>query len=186
MIVKRVTSTALALSLCLCGVVAPARAQEQEKAPGVGEIEYGKLEEIRGKRIFMLLVSRSLTVDARAPAKISAADVRGALENPRGHPESRAHYVIAGRLNKYIRKYKSMDAFETRDSPEVFIVFKITRERPNFTIDNSFSYGKMFVFTFGDGEKAKPRVVWESDEMTMAEDAADEFIKALKAVRGEK
>jgi hypothetical protein len=80
-----------------------------------------------------------------------------------------------------------MAAFDTRAPTEVFIVFKITRERANFTADNSFSYGKIFAFTLAGGEKAKPRVVWESEgEMTMAEDAADEFIKALKAMRGEK
>ena len=184
---KRLTSTALLLlSLCLCGGgVAPARGQA--KAADDEGIEYGGLEEISGKRTFMLLVSKSLSVDARAPSKVSAADVRAALEKPRARPWMRAHAAIASRLNKYIIKYKSMSAVETGAGAEVFIVFKIMLERPSFTADRSFSYGKLFVFTRGDGEKAKPRVVWESEgEMTLAEDAAGAFIKALKAVRGEK
>jgi hypothetical protein len=173
------------LSLCLCGGVAPARGQER-RAAGAEEIEYGGLEEIREKRTFMLVVSKSLSVDARAPAKVSAADVRAALEKPRARP-GRAYNAIASRLNKYIRQYESMTAVEARDDPQVFIVFKIMHEQRYFTADRSFSYGKMFVFVRGDGERAKPRVVWESEgEMTMAEDAAGAFIKALKAVRGEK
>jgi hypothetical protein len=184
LIVKRLTSAALALSLCLCGT---AMARGQGKAADSDEFEYGRLEELREKRTLMLLVSRSLSVDARAPSKVSAADVRAALDNPRARPAPGAYSVIASRLNKYIREYKSMTSVETRPDPEVFIVFKIMRERPSFIASRPFSYGKMFVIIRGDGERVKPRIVWESEgEMTLAEDAAGAFIKALKSVRGER
>jgi hypothetical protein len=181
------TSIAVALSLCLCGVAASrGRAGAQDKAADAEGIEHGRLEEIREKRVFVLLVSRSFTVDARSPSKVSASDVREALEH-QGVRHARAHGVIASRLDKYVSKYKSMTAVETSPGAEVFIVFKVMRERPTFRADASLCFGKMFVFISGGGEKATPRVVWESgDEMTLAEDAADAFIKALKAVRGEK
>jgi hypothetical protein len=186
LIVKSLTLTILALSLCLCGV-APSRVRAQDKAADAEEFEYGRLEELKEKHTFMLLVSRSLSVDARAPSQVSAADVRASLEDPRARPAPGAYTVIGRRLNKYIRKYKSLTSVETRDDPEVFIVFKIMRERPSFIAARPFSYGKMFIIIRGDGEKVKPRIVWQSEgEMARAEDAADAFIKALKAVRGEK
>lgn len=188
LIVKRLTSAAVTWSLCLCVVAAAgAGAGAQVKSADAEEFEFGRLEEIRDKRTFMLLVSRSLSVDARAPSKVSAADVRASLDDPRARPAPGAYSVIGSRLNKYIRKYKSLTSVETRDDPEVFIVFKITRERPTFVASRPRSYGKMFVISRGDGGKAKPRVVWQSEgEMTLAEDATGAFIKALKAVRGEK
>lgn len=185
-------SILLLLALCACGAGA-ARAQEKASdkttdADGDdARIERGTLEEIKNKRSAMILVGRSLSVDARTPAHVSADDVQHALADPRARTNSNAYRIIGRKLNKYIRKYESMTSVETRTDAQFFIIFKIMQERRSFIDNQPYSYGKLFIVVPGDGETRPPRVVWESKgEMMLAEDAADDLIKALKEIRGEK
>lgn len=190
---RLLVSLLLLLALCVC-VAGTARAQEKATdktadAGGDGDarIERGTLEDIKDKRSAMILVGRSLSVDARTPAKVSADDVQHALAEPRARTNSSAYRIIGRKMNKYMRRYQSMTSVETRADAQFFIIFKIMQERRSFIDNQPYSYGKLFVVVPGDGEARLPRVVWESKgEMMLAEDAADDLIKALKEVRGEK
>jgi hypothetical protein len=183
---RSLTFAVLLLALCACGAGVVRAQGKAAEADGAG-VEYGSLEEIKYKRSAMLLVGRSLSVDARTPTKVSAEDVRRALEEPRARINSNAYRIIGRKMNKYIRKYKSMTSVETRTDAEFFIIFKIMQERRSFIDNQPYSYGKLFVVVPGDGGARRPRVVWESKGVQMlAEDATGDLIKALKELRGEK
>ncbi|MDQ3907201.1 MAG: hypothetical protein M3268_02540 [Acidobacteriota bacterium] len=167
-------------ALCACGVSA-VRAQHGDARAAV---ERGSLEEIRYKRAMMLVVGRSFSVDARAPAEVSDEDVRTAIETARPRHSLSAYRLIGMKLNGYIRKYHSMTSVESRDEADFFVVFKIMQERHSLIDGRPITYGKLFVVTRGAG--GEPRLVWESKgEMSIDDDAAGEFIRALKQVRGE-
>jgi hypothetical protein len=135
----------------------------------------------------LLVAGRSFAVDARAPTEVSAEDVRRALEDDRAPTSLRAYRVVGGKLNAYIRKYESMTSVVTREEADFLVVFKVMQERHSHISPQTYSYGKLFVVERGARAGDKPRVLWESKgEMTLAEDAAGELIKALKEVRGEK
>jgi hypothetical protein len=189
--VKCLLLVSLLLTLFACGA-GTTRAQERvtDKALDAGDetsVERGSLAEIKDKRSVMLLVGRSLSVDARTPAKVSAEDVQRALEDPRARTHLSAYRIIGRKLNKYIRKYESLTSVETRTDAQFYIIFKIMQERRSFIDNQPYSYGKLFVVLPGGGEARRPRVLWESKgEMMLAEDAASDLIKALKELRGEK
>jgi hypothetical protein len=178
---------ALLLALCLCAL-ATARAQTRAAGDDHASIDHGSLEEIRDKRAMMLIVGRSFAVDARTPAEVSAEDVRTALETTRVRKTLSAYRLIANKLNKYIRKYRSMTSVETRGDADFLVVFKIMQEHRSLIDGQPFTYGKLFVVVAGgDGKWSRPRLIWQSKgEMSLAEDAAGALVKALKAMRGEK
>lgn len=154
-------------------------------APSEASVERGTLAEIRNRRSVMVLVGKSLSVDARVPAGVSDEDVRGALSDRRARTHMGAYRVIASRLNKYVRKYRSLTAVETRADADIYVVFRVAREVPSFVEGHPFSYGKMFVVTSDEGRP--PRLLWESSgTMKLAEDATGELIRALKEARGER
>jgi hypothetical protein len=173
------------LALCACPAVST-RAQARLAENGHASVTHGSLEEIRDKRAALLIVGRSFAVDARAPAEVSAEDVRSALETMRGRTNLNAYRVIATRLNKYARRYGTLTPVETREDAEFIIVFKIMQEHRSLIDGQPYSYGKMFVVTRG-GDENRPRLVWQSKgEMSLADNAVGELIHALKAVRGER
>jgi hypothetical protein len=177
---RSLTLVAALAAVCAFGPLA-ARAQHGD---GRVVVERGSLEEIRDKRAMMLVVDRSFSVDARAPAEVSDEDVRTAIETARPRHSLSAYRLIGAKLNGYIRKYHSMASVESRDDADFFVVFKITQERRSMIDGRLITYGKLFVVTRGAGGTA--RLVWESKgEMSIDAAAAGEFIKALKQVRGE-
>jgi hypothetical protein len=185
--VRRLPVAAVLFALCACAAIS-LRAQSAAAKNDHASIEHGTLEEIRDKRAMLLIVGRSFAVDARAPADVSAEDVRSAMETTRVRKTLSAYRLIAVKLNKYIRKYHSMISVETRGDADFLIVFKIMQEHRSLIDGQPFTYGKMFVVVVrGDDKGGRPRLVWQSKgEMSLAEDAAGELIKALKTVRGEK
>jgi hypothetical protein len=53
-------------------------------------------------------------------------------------------------------------------------------------LDMSYPYGELFVIVKGSPERLKPpRVIWRARKVLIAEDAIGDFIKDLKALRGE-
>lgn len=171
------------------GAFAPPAAATQAARPRAEarepRVPRGPLWEVRGPRRVALLVSKSLVVDAREPALAAIEDIRRALAGspPRLHvPGAR---LIAARLNKYIRKYRMMTAAESHAEADLFIVFKVTGQRPSAIPAEPFVWGKMYVIALGTDRAA--RVVWESEsDDVAAEEAAEDFLKAYRAARGEK
>ena len=95
--------------------------------------------------------------------------------------------MIAKRLNKYISKYHSMTAAPGIEDADFVLVFNVTALRRSFIPAEPYVYGKLFVIVPGTASAPRPRVVWESEgERRQADDVVNDFVKALKAVRGEK
>ncbi|HEX8559773.1 MAG TPA: hypothetical protein VF668_16885 [Pyrinomonadaceae bacterium] len=179
----------LPLALLLAAPAPPAaaaRAPDAVTQRAVAErVVRGSLAEVKGLRRTALLASRSLVVDAREPALAALEDYRRALagEPPRQHVA--AARLIAGRLNKYIRKYRMMTAAEDVAQADLVLVFQVTGQRRSAIPGEPFVWGKLYAIAVG--RDRAPRLVWESEgDGVEAQDAADDFLKAFKAARGEK
>lgn len=169
----------VALLACLAAPGAGAAGQADEPR--------GSLAEIRERRRVFLLVSRTQTVDVRDPAHAAVTGYLRMLagEPPRSH--AGGHRAVARRLNKYINKYRSMSAVESPAEADFVVVFNVMRTRRSFIPEEPYVFGKLFVIARATGPGARPRVVWESEGFeSRVDDAVDDFLKALKSLRGEK
>ncbi len=145
----------------------------------------GPLWEVTGPRRVALLVSKSLVVDAREPALAAIEDIRRALAGSPPQLHAPGARLIASRLNKYIRKSRMMTAAQDYAEADLFIVFKVTRQRRSAIPTEPFVWGKMYIIAVGSDRTA--RVVWESEtDEEAAEEATEEFLKAYRSARGEK
>lgn len=143
-------------------------------------VAFGALEEVRSKRLVRLLVIRPRTVSATDPTQgVAAAVASGAETSPRLRW---THDLIALRLNKYIRKYRSMTAIPPGVEPDYVIVFHLLRYRT--VLNGVYPSGEMYVVTYK--APGPPRILWRTPKEMFEEDATKELLKALKASRGEK
>ena len=95
-----------------------------------------------------------------------------------------AYNIIAGKLNKYIRKHKSLIPARVLSEADYIIYFNVVEFRR--ILYSYYPYGELFVIVKGSPEKLKPpRVVWRTKKMLFAEDAIGDLIKDLKILRGE-
>jgi hypothetical protein len=173
------------LILTLLAPLAAGASGSRVAAQRGAEVVRGRLEEVQGRRLVALLVSRALLLDVRDPAATAFEDYRRALAGSPPLPHTRAARRVADKLNKYIRKYRMMSAAETYGEADLVIVFKVTGQRASPIPGDPFIWGKMYVLAVGAGHA--PRLVWESKgDNTSPEDATGDFLKALKAARGEK
>ncbi|HEX8283429.1 MAG TPA: hypothetical protein VF588_08745 [Pyrinomonadaceae bacterium] len=161
-------------------VAAGQRAEARE-----ARVPRGPLWEVTGRRRVALLVSKSLVVDAREPALAALADYRRALAGDPPRLHAAGARLIAAKLNKYIRKSRMMSAAEDYAEADLILVFKVTAQRRSAIPTEPFVWGKLYVIALGADRAA--RVVWESEgDQTPAEEAAEDFLKAYRAARGEK
>ena len=181
-------------TLAIAPAARPARAQEgppreantAAKAEGKAEgavstaVTFGTLDEVRSKRLVRLLVVRPRTVSASDPTQgVVEAVTSGAETSPRLRW---THDLIAQRLNKYIRKYRSMTAIPPGVEPDYFIVFHLLRYR--VVLNGVYPTGEMYVVSYK--APGPPRILWRTRKEMFEEDATKELLKALKASRGEK
>ncbi|MCA1622104.1 MAG: hypothetical protein LC795_23100 [Acidobacteria bacterium] len=185
---KAVSASLLLAATFAAGAWAgPSRAAGARQRAEVREarVPRGPLWEVTGRRRVALLVSKSLVVDAREPALAALEDYGRALAGSPPRLHAAGARIIAARLNKYIRKSRMMSAAGDYAEADLVIVYKVTGQRPSAIPTEPFVWGKMYVIALGSDRVA--RVVWESEgDNTSAEDAADDFIKAFRAARGEK
>ena len=174
----------LALLLLLPTAGAPARVSAQA-GDGEDEVPRGELSEIRDKRRALLVVSRSLSVDTRGPARAVMAEVfEGARPAPR---HDYAYDLVSKRIEKYARQYGGLTAVESVEEADFVIVYKVVTEHRSFSPDEPFVFGEMFVFLNRTPERPQPVLLWRTKSDHAAPgDAVSDFIKSLKAVRGEK
>ncbi|HEY9283923.1 MAG TPA: hypothetical protein VIP46_10765 [Pyrinomonadaceae bacterium] len=141
------------------------------------------LDQIKDKRRVFLLATRSRVLDVRGPDP-------EALLKAAGDGKVRTHnypyIVIARKLNEYIRKRKGLTAVDRASEADFVIYFNVLEYRR--TLNGVYPYGELFVILNGDagGRSQPPRIIWRTRKASWAEDAAKEFIKELKRVRGEK
>ena len=174
----RVTgSTLIVLIACVTG----AMAQPAEAAPENNHI--GTISELRGKQKALLVVFKSRVVDAENRDRGIIEDVLKADSLPKG----RYRFVfneLARKLNKYINKYGSMGSAKDLAEAEFVIFFNVVEFRR--ILNAIYPWGELFVIVKGSPRESKPpRIVWRARKMMVASDAVGEFVKDLKALRGE-
>ena len=167
------------LLLLLISTSAAAQDPAGESAPS----EVNSLEEVRSMQTALLVVFKSRVLDLEDRERAIIQDVLKADTEPKGR--NRWPYnLIAGKLNKYIRKYKSLSPARVLSEADYVIFFNVVEWRR--ILYTYYPYGELFVIVKGSPEKLKPpRVVWRTKKMLFAEDAISELIKDLKILRGE-
>jgi hypothetical protein len=152
----------------------------QTGEPALGTIQ-GALLEIKGKRRAKFLVIRSEVVNAKGDSSDAAiAAITSGRDTEQKH--WLAYSVIARKLNKYIRQYKTMTAAEGTSEVDFYIVFNLAGYRR--TINGIYASGELFVIA--PSPSGSPRILWRSEKEMFAEDAASSLIRALKVVYGQK
>jgi hypothetical protein len=154
------------------------------QAPAVDSAPAGanSLEEVRDMRRALLVVFKSRVIDVADHDRAIIEDALKADLTPtrRGWVYSQ----IARKLNKYIKKHKSLSAAKELADAEYVIFFNFVQWRR--ILYSFYPYGELFVIVKGSSENLKPpRIVWRAKKIQSAEDAIDELIKDLKALRGE-
>lgn len=176
----------LALLLALLGAPA-AFAQGRSVADEGGADERilrGQISDIKGMRRALLIVTRSLAVDIRGQTRGVFEEVFGG-RSPARHKY--AYGLIAKRLERYAQESRSLQAVESLDEAEFIIVYKVVTETPSFDPEEPFVHGTMYVILNKTAGRPRPVLVWRTrGDRTTPDDAAREFIKALKDARGEK
>lgn len=183
---RRVVHAALAVALLLALTPpAPARQDSQPRDDEEGVLR-APLSELRDARRTLLVVSRMFAVDTRGPVRSVIDELFG--DPPRTQPRHQYAYdLVAKRLDKYAAETRGLSVVETAEEAELIIVYKVVRQMRSFSKDEPFVYGEMFVFlNRGPGER-EPALVWRTkDDDASPEAAVKEFVKQLKAMRGEK
>ena len=141
------------------------------------------LAEVRDKRSALLIVFKSRVIDASDRESAIIDDVLHADPVPKGRYRW-VYTQLARKLNKYINKYRSLSPASGLSEADYVIFFNVVEFRR--ILNTPYPYGELFVIVKGSPEELKPpRVVWRAKKVLFAEDAIDDLIKDLKAVRGE-
>jgi len=141
------------------------------------------LSEVRDMRHALLVVFKSRVLDVSDREHAIIQDVLKADPEPKGR-YMWAYGQMARKLNKYIRKYRSLSAASELNEADYVIFFNVVEFRR--ILNTLYPYGELFVIVKGSPETGKPpRVVWRARKMLVAEDAIDDLIKELKTLRGE-
>ena len=141
------------------------------------------LAEARDKRNALLMVFKSRVIDAGDREGTIIEDVLKADPRPRGRYRW-VYSQLAGKLNKYIRKYNSLTPARDLSEADYVIFFNVVEFRS--ILNTLYPYGELFVIVKGSPETLKPpRIVWRAKKVLIAEDAIGHLIKDLKAIRGE-
>jgi hypothetical protein len=166
-----------ALAILVLFVCFSAAAQTLDVADG------NSLEEVRDKRNALLVVFKSRILDVSDRERAIIDDVLRANPEPKGRYRW-VYSQLAKKLNKYIHKYRSLNAASELSEADYVIFFNVVEFRR--ILNTPYPYGELFVIVKGSPETLKPpRVVWRAKKVLFVEDAIDDLIKDLKAVRGE-
>ena len=143
----------------------------------------GSLAELRNSRRVVLLVRRSAVVDSRGLAKTILNEAY------RTDPDARVRYpwlfnLLARNLNRYMKKYQSITAVKDVSDADFIVLFNLIEYRR--PLGFAYPYGEMFVILNKREDGKPPHIVWKTRKSPVwAEDAIKDFIRDLKAVRGE-
>jgi hypothetical protein len=141
------------------------------------------LVEVRDKRNVLLVVFKSRVIDVDDRERGIIEDVLKADPEPKGRYRW-VYSQLAAKLNKYMRKYRSLSAAKELSEADYVIFFNVVEFRR--ILNTIYPYGELFVIVKGSPETLKPpRVVWKARKVLFAEDAIGDLIKDLKALRGE-
>ena len=154
--------------------------------PGGGEnnaAASNSLAEVRDAQTAILVVFKSGVIDVTDREGAIIQDVLKADPKPKGRYRW-VYTQLAQKLNKYIRKYKSLSAAKELSDADYVIYFNVVEFRR--ILYSYYPYGELFVIVKGSPETQKPpRIIWRTKKMAVAEDAIGDLIKDLKILRGE-
>ncbi len=168
---KALTPTLLVLLICFSA------AAQQQAAAG------NELEEVRDKQKALLVVFRSKVINLENQERAIIEDVLKADPSPRGRYRW-VYAQLAKKLNKYIKKYKSLNAARELSDADYVIFFNVVEVRR--ILNTPYPYGELYVIVKGSPQTMKPpRVVWRARKVLFADDAISDLIKDLKTMRGE-
>jgi len=174
---KALFPTALVLLICFSAM---AQTPGTDGAPAATT---NSLAEIRNLQNVLLVVFKSRVLDVTDRERAIIQDVLKADPIPQGRYRW-IYTQLARKLNKYIRKYRSLSAAAELAEADYVIFFNVVEFRR--ILYTYYPYGELFVIAKGSPEKLKPpRIVWKARKMLIPEDAMGELIKDLKAARGE-
>jgi hypothetical protein len=163
-----------------CGICASAQEPAEKSKSAHAETT---LAEVRDMRRALLVVFKSRIIDASGGERAIIDDVLKADPEPKGRYRW-VYTELAKKLNKYMRKYRSLSAADGLADAEYVIFFNVVEFRR--ILDVTYPYGELFVIVKGSPEELKPpRVVWRANKVLFAGDAIGDLIKELKTVRGE-
>jgi hypothetical protein len=141
------------------------------------------LSEVRHMRRALLVVFKSRVINVNDREGAIIQDVLKADVEPKGAYRW-VYSQMAQKLNKYIRKYRSLRPARDIAEADYVIYFNVVEFRR--ILYSYYPYGELFVIVKGSPETLKPpRVVWRTKKMAIAEDAIGDLIKELKILRGE-
>lgn len=162
---------------------APAALSQETQLSTDAAVVSGSLMELRNKRHVLLLVRRSAVLDSRGEAKSVLTEVyRTDAESPKRF--ARTYNSIARKLNQYMVKYGSISGARTVSEAQFIIFFNLLEYRR--PLGHPYPFGELFVILNERSSVRSPRIIWKTRKNPIwAEDAINEFIKDLKATRGE-
>jgi hypothetical protein len=172
--------TLLLIALLL---ISSAQAPAQQQQNFNDGVVTGSLSELRSKRRVLLIVRRSAVLDVSGQAKAILSEVfRSNAETRPRFP--RLYNALARHLNKYMTKYQSISAAHDLGEAEFIVFFNLIEYR--WPLGTPYPYGELFVILNDRTEGARPHIIWKTRKSPVwAEDAIKEFIRDLKAARGE-
>lgn len=179
---KRLTAEILTALALLCGCANSISAQEVSNASTAGP-STGSLSELVGKRRAFLVVKRAAVIDARG------GDVGAIEEALRSEPrDTRRHRLafatIARKLNKFMKKYRSISAASSVEDADFVVFFNLLEYR--WPLGTPYPYGELFVIVKPPpGGRVGPHVIWKSQKVEWAGDAVDKLVSDLRLIRWE-
>lgn len=170
----------LFVALLLCPSLTRAQA---DSAVESADVVTGSLTQLRNSRRVLLIVRRSNVLDSRGLAKSILKEVYSEDRDARTRYPW-LYNLLARRLNNYIKRYQSITAVKNISEADFIVFFNLMElRRP---LGFAYPYGEMFVILNDRTSGKPPQIVWKTRKSPIwAEDAIKDFIKELKAVRGE-
>jgi hypothetical protein len=163
-------------------IICPAPAPAQQGSSNEGAIR-GSLSELRDKRRILLMVRRSVVVDASGQGRVILSEAYQPSVEPRGR-FARIYNELARKLNRYMVKFQSISAARNISEAEFIVLFNLLEYRR--PLGRPYPYGELFVILNDRVQGHEPRIIWKTRKSPVwAEDAVDQFIRDLKAARGE-
>jgi hypothetical protein len=176
-------SLRIVASLALVFLFAAPLSAQEEGSTSSPELSIGSLSELADKRRALLIIKRAAIVDARGG--VNSLIEEALKSDPRLSRRYRLTYnIIAGKLNRFMKKYKSISAAQRIEEADYVIFFNLLEYRRPLGIPHPF--GELYVIANAQpGARGGPRLVWKSRKARWAEDAMDELLDELKLLRKE-
>jgi hypothetical protein len=169
------------IALALCPALSTGQADSAQEQ--IKSVVTGSLKELKDSRRVILMVRRSNVVDSRGQAsailkEVYSEDAATRVRYPR------LFNLLARQLNNYMKRYQSITAVKDVSEADFIVLFNLIEYRR--PLGFSYPYGEMFVILNNRVSGKPPQIVWKTRKSPVwAEDAIKDFIRELKAVRGE-